>query len=60
MTKTNTNEYENEQELNTETEEATIMGADEKVIGVSGLKKHAEIFHEKGAAAARMEEIEIG
>ena len=50
--KTNTNENENEQELNTETEEATIMGADTKVIGVSGLQKHGERFHAKGAAAA--------
>ena len=56
VTKTNTNgnenENEQEQELNTKTEEATIMGADTEVIGVSGLQKHAESFHAKGAAAA--------
>ena len=54
--KTNTNENENGQELNTETEEATIIGADTEVIGGSGLQKHAERFHAKGAAAARTED----
>ena len=61
VTKMKTNEYKNEieQELNTETEEATNMGADTEVIGVSGLQKHAEIFHAKGAAALmRTEEVE--
>ena len=52
--KTNINENgnENEQELNTKTEEATIMGADTEVIGASGLQKHGKRFHTKGAAAA--------
>ena len=49
----NTNE--NEQELNTETKEATFMRADMEVIGVSGLQKQEESFHAKGAAAARIE-----
>ena len=34
------------------------MGADTEVMGVSGLQKHAESFHAKGAAAARTEEVE--
>ena len=58
--KTNRNKIENEmeQELNTETEEATIMGTVTEVFGGSGLQKHAEKFHAKGVAAARTEEIE--
>ena len=36
----NTNENETEQELNTETEEATSMGADTEVIGGSGLQQY--------------------
>ena len=54
----NKNKYKNdiESELNTKTEEATSMGADTEVIGGSGLQKHVERFHEKGATVARTED----
>ena len=53
------NENDNETKLNTETEEATSMGADTEVIGGSGLRQHVERFHERGATAARTEDNNI-
>ena len=52
--KKNTNENKNktEQELNTETEEATIMGADTKLIGVSGLKTRGKLSCKRSGSSA--------